>query len=97
MIEKVATQVDQERNNREQGQNRLLEKLTSETQRVHDLVLLERKVREETQSTLIRLIEEMERNLTRDIQQEQDERQHNEENFMDLMEQTCARIERNLS
>lgn len=59
--------------------------------------MLERKVREETQSTLVRLIEEMERNLSRDIQQEQDERSHNEENFMDLMEQTCARIERNLN
>ena len=97
MIEKVATQVDQERNNRESGQTRLLEKLKSETDRVHDLVMLERKVREETQSTLIRLIEEMERSLTRDIQQEQDERQHNEENFMDLMDQTCARIERTLN
>jgi len=97
MIEKVATQVDQERYNRESGQTRLLEKLKSETDRVHDLVMLERKVREETQSTLIRLIEEMERSLTRDIQQEQDERQHNEENFMDLMDQTCARIERTLN
>lgn len=60
------------------------------------MVMLERKVREETQGTLVRLIEEMERNLTRDIQQEQDERTQNEESFMDLMEQTCARIERNL-
>lgn len=58
--------------------------------------MLERKVREETQNTLVRLIEEMERNLTRDIQQETDERAQNEESFMDLMEQTCARIERNL-
>jgi hypothetical protein len=60
------------------------------------LIVLERKVREETQNTLVRLIEEMERNLTRDIQQETDERAQNEESFMDLMEQTCARIERNL-
>lgn len=58
--------------------------------------MLERKVREETQNTLVRLIEEMERNLTRDIQQETDERAQNEESFIDLMEQTCARIERNL-
>jgi len=58
--------------------------------------VLERKVREETQNTLVRLIEEMERNLTRDIQQETDERAQNEESFIDLMEQTCARIERNL-
>jgi hypothetical protein len=67
MIEKVATQVDSERMNRERGHNRLLEKLTSETGRVRDMVLLERKVREETQSTLVRLIEEMERNVSRDI------------------------------
>jgi len=67
MIEKVATQVDSERMNRERGHNRLLEKLTSETSRVRDMVLLERKVREETQSTLVRLIEEMERNVSRDI------------------------------
>jgi hypothetical protein len=60
------------------------------------LIVLERKVREETQNTLVRLIEEMERNLTRDIQQETDERAQNEESFIDLMEQTCARIERNL-
>ena len=67
MIEKVATQVDSERMNRERGHNRLLEKLTSETSRVRDMVFLERKVREETQSTLVRLIEEMERNVSRDI------------------------------
>ena len=67
MIEKVATQVDSERMNRERGHNRLLEKLTSETSRVRDMVLLDRKVREETQSTLVRLIEEMERNVSRDI------------------------------
>lgn len=60
------------------------------------MIVLERKVREETQNTLVRLIEEMERNLTRDIQQETDERAQNEESFIDLMEQTCARIERNL-
>jgi hypothetical protein len=59
--------------------------------------MLERKVREETQGTLVRLIEEMERNLMRDIQQEQDDRTQNEESFMDLIEQTCARIERNIN
>jgi len=48
--------------------------------------MLEKKVREETQNTLVRLIEEMERNLTRDIKQEQEERTQNEESFMDLME-----------
>ena len=39
---------------------------------------LEKKVREETQNTLIRLIDEMERKLTKEIQKEQDDRMENE-------------------
>jgi hypothetical protein len=35
--------------------------------RIDDLINIETKVREETQSTLERLIDDMERNLTRDI------------------------------
>jgi len=53
-------------------------------------------VREETQNTLIRLVEELECNLGKEIQAETDERVENEESFMELLEQTCARIERNM-
>jgi len=38
----------------------------------------------------------MERNLTKDIVAEQEERCENEASFMELLEQTCVRIERNL-
>ena len=64
----------------------MAERLNSETQRIQDTVQLERKVREETQNTLVRLIEETERNLIRDIQGEQRERTQNEESFMELLE-----------
>jgi len=60
------------------------------------MVSLERRVREETQNTLVRLIEELEANLSKEMQAETQERIENEESFMELLEQTCARIEANL-
>jgi len=50
--------------------------------RVQQMVALERRVREETQGTLVRLIEELNTNLSRDIQIETDERVDNEESFI---------------
>ncbi len=60
------------------------------------MVSLEKRVREETQNTLARLIDELEGNLGKEIQAETDERVGNEESFMDLLDQTCARIEINM-
>lgn len=60
------------------------------------MVSLEKRVREETQNTLARLIDELECNLGKEIQAETDERVENEESFMELLEQTCSRIELNM-
>ena len=60
------------------------------------MIMLERKVREETQNTLFRMIEDMESNLVREIDNERKEREENEESFMSLLEETCNRIERGL-
>ena len=49
---------------------------------MQQMVALERRVREETQGTLVRLIEELNTNLSRDIQIETDERVDNEESFI---------------
>jgi hypothetical protein len=38
----------------------------------------------------------MESNLTREIDNERKEREENEESFMNLLEDTCSRIERSL-
>ena len=57
------------------------------------MVDLEKKVREESQNTLTRMIEETERKLARDIIAEQDERMENEAQFMELLERTCKKIE----
>jgi len=60
------------------------------------MVSLEKRVREETQNTLARLIDELECNLGKETQAETDERVENEESFMELLEQTCSRIELNM-
>lgn len=60
------------------------------------MVMLERKVREETQNTLFRMIEDMENNLMKEIDNEKKDREENEESFMNLLEDTCTRIERGL-
>lgn len=96
LIGKIAGQVDQERIVRQDNFSKIAERLQSETSRVQEMVSLEKRVREETQNTLARLIDELECNLGKEIQAETDERVENEESFMDLLEQTCSRIELNM-
>ena len=50
------------------------------------MVTLEKRVREETQNTMVRLVEELESNLGREIQSETTDRVENEESFMELLE-----------
>jgi hypothetical protein len=42
------------------------------------------------------MIEDMENNLVKEIDNEKREREENEESFMNLLEDTCGRIERSL-
>jgi len=58
---------------------------------------MEKKVREETQNTLFKMIEDMEINLARELEVEKKERDENQEGFMNLLEETCTRVESNLS
>lgn len=71
--------------------------MNEEISRYSDMIMLERKVREETQNTLFRMIEDMENNLNKELENERREREENEESFMNLLENTCSRIERNLT
>ena len=93
LIKKAATQVDNERLDRIENHSQITERFQSETVRVSGMFDLEKKVREETQNTLIRLIDEMEKKLQKEIVKEQDDRMENEAQFMDLLERTCMRIE----
>ena len=67
LITKIATQVESERTVRQENFSKIAERLQSETSRVQEMVALESKVREETQNTLVRLIEELEVNMGKEI------------------------------
>lgn len=67
LIGKIAGQVDQERIVRQDNFSKIAERLQSETSRVQEMVSLEKRVREETQNTLARLIDELECNLGKEI------------------------------
>ena len=73
-----------------------MKKLNDEINKYSEMIMLERKVREETQNTLFRMIEDMESNLLKEIDNEKRERDENEESFMNLLEDTCNRIERTI-
>lgn len=67
--------------------------MNEEISKYSDMILLERKVREETQNILFKMIEDMEGNLLKEINLEKKEREENEENFLNLLENTCSRME----
>lgn len=50
-------QLEAERRTREDNTNKLMKKLNDEIGKYSDMIMLERKVREETQNTLFRMIE----------------------------------------
>ena len=79
-----------------QNTSKLVKKLGEEITKYQDMIQLEKKVREETQNTLFRMIEDMEANLTREIENERRERSENQESFVTLLEETCSRIERSM-
>ena len=86
LVTKIAIQVEQERAVRQDSFMKIAERLQSETNRVQEMVTLEKRVREETQNTMVRLVEELENNLSREIQSETTDRVENEESFMELLE-----------
>ncbi len=51
---------------------------------------------EETGESIRQMVADMEATLVEEIEEERRQRERNEEGFMNLLEETCARIERNL-
>ena len=62
----------------------------------NDLLAQERQAREETENSIYQMIQDMETTLMQEIAEERYERERSEEGFMNLLEETCARIEKNL-
>jgi len=57
---------------------------------------IEKKVREETENVMFRMLEDLDTRLQEDINNENQVRTHAEEQMLRLLEETCARIENGL-
>ena len=66
-----------------------MKRLREEIGKFNEMLSLERKVREETQTTMFRMIEDIHGKVMHELQKEVKERQENEENLLRLLEETC--------
>ncbi len=58
---------------------------------------MERKVREETENTMLKMLEDMCTRLQAEIQNERSDREATEETLLKLLEETCSRVEMGLN
>jgi len=58
--------------------------------------MLKKKVREETENVMFRMLEDLDSRLQNEMNVERQTREHSEEQMLRLLEETCARIENNL-
>ena len=68
-------------------------KISEEIARFHEMIALNKKVREETQTTTYRMLEEMQNRIIFETQNERKEREQTEETILRLLEETCQRVE----
>lgn len=62
--------------------------------RFHEVIAEERSAREESQSQMAKMIEDVHKRVNSELQKEINERRENEENLLRLLEETCLRVEK---
>ena len=74
----------------------LVQKLSDEIGKFHEMILYEKKLREETQGTMFRMIEDIHGKVLYELSREAKERQESEDNLLKLLEETCLRVEKSI-
>ena len=74
----------------------MIKKLGEEIHNFHELMNYEKRVREDSQNAMYRMIEDMHGKITQEIQNERKERENTEEGLLKLLEETCSRVETGL-
>ena len=82
-----------EQNEREDGDNNILIKLSDEAAKVDGIIQNEKKSREETQEGILEMIKIMNDRMKNDLAEERKEREQNEEALIDVLENTCNRLQ----
>lgn len=73
----------------------MAEQIDSEINKFSDQLLIEKKVREETQGKIFRMIEDVHGKLQNDISYEKREREATTEALLKLLEDACIKIDKN--
>lgn len=58
---------------------------------------MEKKVREDTQSRIFKMIEDIYHKWDNEINEEINERENNTENLLNLLEETCSKLDSNFN
>lgn len=66
--------------------------MLEELQRLHDIVGLERRVREETGRSMVKMFEDVDQKIRQDVAVERTERESAEGGMLRVIEDTCSRI-----
>ena len=81
-------------NEREDGDNNILIKLSDEAAKVDGIIQIEKKKsREETQEGILEMIKIMNDRMKNDLTEDRKEREQNEEALIDVLENTCNRLQ----
>jgi hypothetical protein len=75
----------------------MVKRLREEIGKFHEMLTFERKLREETQTTMFRMIEDIHGKVIYELQKEVKEREETEENLLKLLEETCLRVEKTIT
>lgn len=96
-VHKLREAFEAERAGVEDIGERLLADLTGELRGVEELLAAETKVREETEKTMLKIIEESSSKLTSESQASRRDREESHEGLLRVLEQTCIAVEQSLA
>ena len=75
-----------------ENDNALTTRITEETQRLVDLVMNEKKAREETEEALLEMLKAMINAMKTQLENEKNERQNTQDYLINLLEDMCTKI-----
>ena len=75
-----------------ENDNALTTRITEETQRLVDLVMNEKKAREETEEALLEMLKAMINAMKTQLENEKTERQNTQDYLINLLEDMCTKI-----
>jgi len=73
-----------------------MRKLSEDMEKFMEMLTHEKKIREDTEKTMVKMIEDVHGRITSDLMLERRERETTEETLLKLLEETCTRVENSL-